>query len=649
MIPGKTLSASLTAQPVYIEDVFSTYLYTGTNAALTITNGIDLAGEGGLVWGKARNIAGSHYLVDTARGAAYGIRTNTTGAQTTSSSTEDVTSFNADGFSLGTGYNSSINNSGEPTVAWTFRKQEKFFDIVAYTGNGVAGRTISHNLNSTPGCVMIKNVGASGDWIVWHRALTFGYRIRLNSGAGDTNLSAEDYFGNGSIAVDPTSTVFTVGNNSAVNKNNDTYVAYLFAHDSGGFGVSGTDNVISCGSFTTNASGVATITLGYEPQWVLLKNTTAAEDWYLYDSMRGIPTGSNDALLIPNSATSESTTLNNINLTSTGFGVTGLAASSNYVYITVRRGPMKTPTTGTSVFYPYAAAFPGNAVVTTGFPVDLQFQKDAGSVSDIRAVDRLRGVSSTPTSPSAAFPFLVTNTTDAESTGTGTTLNWNNTGFTVGNTYSTDPKHWAASFRRAPKFFDVVCYTGTGAVQTISHNLGIAPSIMIIKRRSSTAAWTIYPDSNTRYLNFDTSSAPTSSGVWNDTSPTASVFTVGTAGLTNAIGQTYVAYLFGNCPGVSSAGTYTGTGTTQQINCGFASGARFVLIKCRNNTGPWYVWDSARGIVAGNDPYLLLNSSAAEVTNTDYIDTYSQGFEISSTAPANINGNGSIFIYIAIA
>jgi hypothetical protein len=112
-----------------------------------------------------------------------------------------------------------------------------------------------------------------------------------------------------------------------------------------------------------------------------------------------------------------------------------------------------------------------------------------------------------------------------------------------------------------------------------------------------------------------------------------------------------VAYLFATCAGVSKVGSYTGTGTTLQIDCGFTGGARFVLIKRSQDgfSGDWYVWDSARGIVSGNDSYLLLNSTAAEVTNTDYIDTYSAGFEISSTAPAAINASGGSFIFFAVA
>ena len=110
-----------------------------------------------------------------------------------------------------------------------------------------------------------------------------------------------------------------------------------------------------------------------------------------------------------------------------------------------------------------------------------------------------------------------------------------------------------------------------------------------------------------------------------------------------------VAYLFATLAGVSKVGSYTGNGTTQTINCGFTAGARFVMIKRTDSTGDWYVWDSARGIVAGDDPYLLLNSTAAEVTNTDYVDTAASGFEISSTAPAAINANGGSFIFLAIA
>ena len=124
---------------------------------------------------------------------------------------------------------------------------------------------------------------------------------------------------------------------------------------------------------------------------------------------------------------------------------------------------------------------------------------------------------------------------------------------------------------------------------------------------------------------------------------------LGGSTLVNTSGDTYVAYLFATLPGISKVGSYTGTGATQQINCGFTGGARFVLVKATSTTGNWLVWDAARGIVAGNDPYLALNSTAAEVTTTDWVDTYSAGFELSSAGGNLANTNGVSYIFCAVA
>jgi hypothetical protein len=100
---------------------------------------------------------------------------------------------------------------------------------------------------------------------------------------------------------------------------------------------------------------------------------------------------------------------------------------------------------------------------------------------------------------------------------------------------------------------------------------------------------------------------------------------------------------------VSKVGSYTGTGALQTVNCAFTTGARFVLIKRTDSTGDWYVWDSARGIVAGNDPYLALNSIAAEVTTNDSVDTDNTGFIVNQVAASNINVNGGTYIFAAFA
>jgi hypothetical protein len=613
-----------------VEDVFSCTLYKGNGSTQTITNGIDLSGEGGLVWGKARNLAGNHYWVDTARGAPYGIRSSTTGAQTTSSSTEDVTAFNSNGFSLGIGNNSSINNSGEPTVSWTFRKAEKFFDVVTYTGNGSSARFINHNLGSAPGFIVVKRTDSTSDWYCYHTATTgIDNYLLLNTTAAKT-FSAE-FWGQGS----PNTTQF--GISSTINVNGGTYVAYLFAHDAGGFGDSGSESVIKCGSFTTDGSGNATVDLGWEPQWLLHKSTNDAWNWFLWDTMRGWDLGSAN-YLYPNLSNAETNNSGVGNPTATGFTMKGFGASKTHIYIAIRRGPMKTPTTGTSVFAPALAT--GNPRYLTNFVTDLTVQdaRDSGSNG---TYSRLTGTNA-----------LRTTSTDAEfaSSWAWDLMNGSGPDFS-----STNYIGW--NFRRAPGFFDVVCYTGNGTGtaddQIINHNLTVTPEMIICKNRTSSSTnWIVYHEDAGDMFYTKLNLTDDKQGYYSWSANSTKFNANRTSSLlnsTNHSGENYIAYLFATLAGVSKVGSYTGTGTTLQVNCGFTGGARFVLIKRTDSTGDWYVWDTARGIVSGNDPYLLLNSTDAEVTNTDYIDTYSSGFEISSTAPAAINANGGTFIFLAIA
>ena len=190
----------------------------------------------------------------------------------------------------------------------------------------------------------------------------------------------------------------------------------------------------------------------------------------------------------------------------------------------------------------------------------------------------------------------------------------------------------------------------------MSHNLAAVPELIFTKRRDNGAfAGRVYhKDLGSNYWLYlfynvgDAVQGPSSS-VWNGTNPTASVFSVGTDAGTNASGSATIAYLFATCAGVSKVGSYTGTGALQTVNCGFTSGARFVLIKRTDSTGDWWTYDSARGISSGNDPYFLLNSTAAEVTNTNYVDTDTTGFKVTAAAPAGLNATGGTYIFLAIA
>ena len=338
----------------YVEDVFSTYLYTGNSPSTNIiTNEIDLLGEGGLVWCRQRAGGGNNSVWDTARGVKNLLIPNSTAADLNipvvypAYPDYGLQSFNSNGFTLGKNWEGENNGSAD-MVSWTFRKQPKFFDIVTYTGDGINNRAISHNLGSTPGCIMFKATSATSDWIVYHRSLTQDFaadnidRLRLNSSAGQAGVNA--------VVNDVSSTTFTLGNNSASgapNDNGTTYVAYLFAHDAGGFGLTGTDNVISCGTFTADGSGGCSVTLGYEPQWIMYKNT-AADGWRMGDVMRGW-NQSQWRYLTPNDSSSEGSLDNSPSYlapTSTGFNspTPGLFTAGNtFVYIAIRRGPMKVP------------------------------------------------------------------------------------------------------------------------------------------------------------------------------------------------------------------------------------------------------------------------------------------------------------------
>jgi hypothetical protein len=309
---------------------------------------------------------------------------------------------------------------------------------------------------------------------------------------------------------------------------------------------------------------------------------------------------------------------------------------------------------GTNVFSPVAYTGNGTAdrAITAGFPVDLAIglQRTPAGGSDRFFVNRLVGATKGLVSWDVFAEATDANSLTSFASMTGVTVGTDTTdrGFN-GSGRSLSPYF----FRRAPGFFDEVCYTGTNtAGQTYSHNLGSVPELMIVKQRDSGRSWVVYSAAlgATKFLTLQTTNAENAlSSIWNDTSPTSTVFTVGTSTASNQSGGTYVAYLFASAPGVSKVGTYTGTGAAQTINCGFTTGARFVLIKRTDSTGDWNVWDSARGIIPANDPYLALNSTAAEVTGTDYVDTTSVGFDITSTAPAAINASGGTYIFLAIA
>lgn len=627
-----------------VEEVFSTYLYDGKATTQTITNGIDLSGEGGMTWFKRRNGASDHQIFDSERTGRYRIETNTTAAQADEGAV--VWTPKATGFSInGDGSAQIYNSSGDDYVSWTFRKAPKFFDVVTYTGDGVSGREIAHNLGTTPGCIIVKTTNVATNWAVYHRGVDATNPEQYGMWLDLTNARASDSTRWNNTA--PSSTVFTVGNAYTTNYSGNEYVAYLFAHNDGDgdFGSTADQDIIKCGSFTSDGSSDYDIDLGFEPQLLIIKRASGGTgNWFIQDNMREFTPDRSD-ILFPNLSNAEGNYVANYIPLSTGFGVRNGVPSGDHIYIAIRRGPMAVPESATEVFNvlketsatlnqspPY--------LQQTGFPVDVVSNKSFGGASSWWTATRLTNARLQLEDTAAETSVSTTHEFDHND---GVAVN----GLSGSSNFS--GYHW----RRAPNFFDVVAYTGNGtAGRTVSHNLGVAPEMIWIKDRDNVKNWPVRVNNDFyRYLNQDAGDGGSTfySAHWASSDPTDSVFHVGSNDNTNGSGISYIAYLFASLAGVSKVGSYTGNGTSQTIDCGFSSGARFVLIKRTDSTGDWYIWDTERGIVAANDPHLSLNTTAAEVTTDDSIDPVSSGFAVNQVSATNINVSSASYIFYAVS
>jgi hypothetical protein len=287
-------------------------------------------------------------------------------------------------------------------------------------------------------------------------------------------------------------------------------------------------------------------------------------------------------------------------------------------------------------------------ITGVGFPPDLLIGKRRSTALLPFWFDKLRGKERYLDSSSSSSETVLTAGNEGLMLQDGFVIDNNYGSLNVnGSTYA----DWV--MRRAPSFFDEVCWTSNDTYpQVLNHNLTVAPELIIRKPRSISDEWVVgfdFQTSSYKKMALNTTAAQTSYGSYSSGElpgkPTATQFT----DQGSASGRTFVAYLFATCAGVSKVGSYTGNGSSQTINCGFTGGARFVLIKKSSGTGDWMVSDSARGIVSGNDPYLELNNTNAEVTGEDWLDTDSTGFVVNEVSGSNANTNGATYIFLAIA
>jgi hypothetical protein len=284
---------------------------------------------------------------------------------------------------------------------------------------------------------------------------------------------------------------------------------------------------------------------------------------------------------------------------------------------------MAVPESATDVFDVGDASETGSTApeYEGGFTVDMALKRIQSASQSNYIFDRLRGSRS-----------IIINGTAAESAFGAAKFDYMD-GYYNGT--SSSSTNWSAMWKRAPNFFDTVCYDGTSSALNVKHNLGVVPEMIWTRRRDGGSQVAVYhkglnggitPEVARIHLSQSNpaygSTASPEYAYWNETAPTETQFTVNNSNNVNGAGQTYVAHLFASLDGISKVGSYTGSASAQTIDCGFTAGAKFVLIKRTDSTGSWVVWDTNRGIVAGNDPYFKLETNAAPTTTDDIIDPH---------------------------
>ena len=282
---------------------------------------------------------------------------------------------------------------------------------------------------------------------------------------------------------------------------------------------------------------------------------------------------------------------------------------------------------------------------STGFDVDMAITKNYSAAASHYNGSRLAG----------SGQFLRTEGNNAEDNGGPFLFDVSDGVTKTGGAGNGNDPYVTHMWKRAKGYMDVVCDTRAFTYGTLNHSLGVVPELIIKKNRSrASTLWDVMPNVSpydyryTFYLN-DTQAINGPSGSYWQTAPTDTVFGVNYSGDGSSNGDNFIYYLFATLAGISKVGSFVGNGSSQTISCGFSAGSRYILIKRTDATGDWYVWDSVRGIVAGNDPHLSLNTSDAQVTTDDSVDPANSGFIVNQVSATNINVSSATYIFYAIA
>ena len=327
----ETLSTANLATPTIKNPskYFNTGTYTGTGSSNAITG---LGFQPDKVVVKMRNTADQDFQVfDAVRGANKVLRWNT--QETSDTQTTRFTSFDSDGFTVGT--ENITNQSSKNFVYWAWKESATAgFDMVSYTGDGNTPRNISHSLGAVPELMIVKNLSDNSTrWIVYNKTMDADENMFLNSVDDDENLN--NYW----ASTRPTSSVFTVMDGSEVNGDGKSYINYLWTSVEG---------MCKVGTYSGNSSNNGIhLNMGFRPSFFLVKNTNDNAAWILYDDARG--SNSDNPYIVP-SGYNNMVELNDVDLDIVSNGIKFRYAHNNtnytengsaYIYLAMARSPFK--------------------------------------------------------------------------------------------------------------------------------------------------------------------------------------------------------------------------------------------------------------------------------------------------------------------
>ncbi len=663
---------------------FNTVLYTGTGSAQSIT-GVGFKPD--WIWIKDRDTNFSHAVTDSTRGVGNIVKPNTTDAQSTDAQT--ITSFDADGFSLGTA-GGSFNNNGDNYVAWCWKANggttssntdgtitstvqvntKAGFSIMRYTGNGTVGATIGHGLGAAPDLIISRNLTSATAWGVYHKyntASPAGQRLKLD--LPDLTLTTNDYW----AGVEPTSTVLSVGTEAAVNDNTKDYIMYAFKAVAG---------YSAFGSYAGNASDDGPIiNTGFEPAWLMIKvNTGSADGWFMVDNKRDTSNPRGDRLFANSDVAEASEPGAQVDFLTNGFQIRGTGAGqgqvnssgSTYVYIAFASNPSTSPALNDSFANKTYSGNSGTQSITgLGFSPNFLWIKQRNGSEQHYLYDTIRGSSK----------YLHSNLTSSEGTDATTRLtSFDSDGFSLGSdgavngsgsnyiswnwkanplpTINTDGTIQSVVSANQAAGISIVKWDGTGSASTVGHGLSSAPEIIFTKRLNGSGDWysfSVFANGGTTPANYflklnstdaETLNTGSPPSIFAGTVPTDTVFSVGTT-LSGSSSDSYIAYCFTSISGFSKMGTYTGNGSTTGpvVTTGFQPD--FLIYKASSQSGNWGILDSARDTSNPRSEWMAANLSNAESPEpTREADFLSTGFQPKGTN-SDINASGQTYIYMA--